>query len=289
MLESVGQWASTAIGSGAIYPLLFPIYLLLLATDRVAHALSSRPAWNNRDAAANIFITGGYLFGELLVGSFHVALFAGLHATLCLVDLGQGLVGWAIAFLLYDLAWYIDHRIGHRVGLFWAMHQTHHSSNEYNMTVASRGSWLDLTFLNRPAFLLLPLFGFTPVHFMAIKALTNIWGIAQHTQMVDRLGPLEGLIATPSNHRVHHGCDPKYLDRNYGEVLIVWDRLLGTYQREEEPPTYGVTERLESYNPAVIETEGWRWLARKMSRATGWRAKLACLYLPPGVEPSSNS
>ena len=104
-------------------------------------------------------------------------------------------------------------------------------------------------------------------------------------QMIDKAGLFEQFIATPSNHRVHHGCDPKYLDRNYGEVLIVWDRLFGTYQREEEPPTYGVTERLESCNPYVIETEGWRWLARKMARARGWRAKLSCLYLPPGVEP----
>lgn len=285
MLQDAGQWMSHALESGAVYPLLFPAYLLLIAADRLAHALSHRPPWNNRDAAANLFITGGYLVGELAVGSFQVALFALLHAALAIADLGSGLTGWVIAFLLYDLAWYVDHRLGHRVGLFWAMHQTHHSSNEYNMTVASRGSWLDLTLLNRPAFLLLPIVGFTPAHFMAIRALTNLWGIAQHTQMIDKAGLFEQFIATPSNHRVHHGCDPKYLDRNYGEVLIVWDRLFGTYQREEEPPTYGVTERLESCNPYVIETEGWRWLARKMARAKGWRAKFSCLYLPPGVEP----
>ena len=93
---------------------------------------------------------------------------------------------------------------------------------------------------------------------------------------------LDTLFATPSNHRVHHGSDPKYLDRNYGEVLIIWDRLFGTYQAEEDEPTYGVVDRLESYNPVTIELAGLRWFRQKWRNAAGWRQKLGCLWRPPG-------
>ena len=154
------------------------------------------------------------------------------------------------------------------------------------MTVASRGFLIDGTLLSRPTFYLLPLLGVSPYQFVVISIATNIWGIAQHTRLVGRLGWLDWLFATPSNHRVHHGSNDIYLDKNYGEVLMIWDHLFGTYQREEEEPTYGVTEPIDTYNPIAIEVAGLEWLWRKMKRATTWGDKLRCLVLPPGWEPT---
>ncbi len=223
---------------------------------------------------------------DVLTGALlPLAVLAFLFEHLSLFSLGQGGAGWLAAFLLYDLAWYADHRLSHRTGFFWAMHHVHHSSPEYNMTVASRGFLVDNTLLSRPTFFLLPLLGVSPLHFMVIQVCTNIWGIAQHTRLVGKLGWLDRLFATPSSHRVHHGCDEKYLDRNYGEVLMLWDRLFGTYQPEEEAPTYGVAVPIETCNPIRIELAGFQWLAEKWRRASSWGDKLSCLYRPPEWAP----
>lgn len=275
------------VESGDVYLLLLPIYVVLIAGDRLAHALRAKRPYNNRDAAANLFITGVYLAMDVVIGGIlPLAAVVLLYDHARLWTLGDSGLAWVVAFLLYDLTWYLDHRVAHRVGFFWAMHHVHHSSNEYNMTVASRGFILDNTLLSRPLFYVLPILGVSPLQFLAIKIVTNVWGIAQHTSMVGKLGWLDKILATPSNHRVHHGSDPKYLDRNYGEVLILWDHLFGSYQAEEETPTYGVTDKLESYNPVTIEIAGWRWLSQKMARLQGWD-KVRCLVMPPGWEPAS--
>jgi sterol desaturase/sphingolipid hydroxylase (fatty acid hydroxylase superfamily) len=189
--------------------------------------------------------------------------------------------GWILVFVLYDFTWYIDHYIAHRTGLFWALHSVHHSSKEYNTTVASRGSLLE-TFGARPLFYLLPIFGVSPIQFILIKLVTNVWGIAQHTRLVGKLGILDLIFATPSNHRVHHGSDVHYLDKNYGEVLILWDRLCGTFARETHEPNYGLTKNIETYNPLMIQVAGIRWLSAQIKTANKWQDKLAYLYQPPG-------
>jgi sterol desaturase/sphingolipid hydroxylase (fatty acid hydroxylase superfamily) len=154
------------------------------------------------------------------------------------------------------------------------------------MTVASRGFLVDTTLLSRPTFFLLPILGVGPFQFIVIAILTNIWGIAQHTRLIGKLGWLDWLIATPSNHRVHHGCDPQYIDRNYGEILMIWDRLLGTYEPEREEPTYGVVHPIDTTNPLLIEVAGLRWLAAKVRTCTSWRDKVRCFYRPPEWQPS---
>lgn len=278
----------TLIKSGNSYLFLLPIYGALLLGERIAHAvLRPQETWNNRESATNIFITVVFLMLNMLMGHLlPLALMAMLHASLGITALSFGLSGWIAAFLLYDLAWYIDHRVAHRVGFFWAMHHVHHSCPEYDMTVASRGFWLDASMLSRPTFYLLPIFGVSPLHFMVVSIVTNVWGIAQHTRMVGRLPVLDWLFSTPSNHRVHHGVEPQYLDRNYGEVLMIWDHLFGTYQPEEEEPTYGVTTPINTSNPIRIELAGLLWLHAKVSTAAGAKQKLLCLMKPPEWTPN---
>ena len=283
-------WSSfiQLVEHGEVYLVLLPAYVGLILGERVWQWAKGRHrGWNLADSGANVVITLGYLGLDVVLGGvLPLAVIAWLHAHLALFELGFGPAGWAAAFLMYDFIWYLDHRLSHRVGLFWAMHQVHHSSREFDMTVASRGFVLDNTLLPRPLFFLLPLFGFSPLHFLVVKILTSLWGIAQHTREVGKLGPLDALMATPSNHRVHHGSDPEYQDRNYGEVLMIWDHLFGTYQAEDHPPTYGVTEPLETHNPLKIELAGLGWLRQKWRRMPTLRDKVHCLWRPPGWEPS---
>ena len=289
----MAELADTFIGlieAGDTYLFLVPIYVLLLSGERLYDLVWTRRAWDNRDAAVNILIA--ILTLGLNVGLGHLvplALMAFIHADVAAWTLDSTAGGWVAAFVLYDLAWYVDHRIGHRVGLFWAMHQVHHSSEEYNMTVASRGFIVDITLLNRPAFYALPLLGVSPLQFITVSICTNIWGIAQHTRTVGRLKGLDWLLATPSNHRVHHGTEPKYIDRNYGEVLMVWDRMFGTYQREEEEPTYGVTQPIDTYHPVRVELAGFVRLREKIRRAQSLGEKFACLIKPPEWQPREPS
>jgi sterol desaturase/sphingolipid hydroxylase (fatty acid hydroxylase superfamily) len=287
MFETLTETFTALIVHGQTYLFLFPIYAVLLSGERIAHGLMAERPWDNRDAAANILITAGALGLSMMIGHIlPLTLMALLYDHLSVFAWGEGTLGWVGAFILYDLAWYVDHRIGHRAGFFWAMHHVHHSSIEYNMTVASRGFLVDTTLLSRPTFFLLPILGVGPFQFIVIAILTNIWGIAQHTRLIGKLGWLDWLIATPSNHRVHHGCDPQYIDRNYGEILMIWDRLLGTYEPEREEPTYGVVHPIDTTNPLLIEVAGLRWLAAKVRTCTSWRDKVRCFYRPPEWQPS---
>lgn len=185
-----------------------------------------------------------------------------------------------IAFLVHEQAYYWEHRLGHRVGLFWAFHQVHRSSNEFNYTVAARGCWFDgmmTTIFALPAALL----GVPPVVYFGVEIAKNMFGIFNHSRFVPKLGVLEEFVATPANHRVHHGAQAKYIDRNYSQVLIIWDRLFGTFQREEETPHFGLVKPLHEYNPVKTQLAGIAWLAARMKSADRSQDKLRYLWKPP--------
>lgn len=277
----VAQRFSTLVERGETYVFLLPIYVVMLTGERALHELRRRPKWDDRDGAANVTITVVSLLKDLWLGHLlPLAILAWLYGHARLFTLPAGGAGLLAAFVLYDLCWYVDHRIAHRTGLFWAFHQVHHSSREFNFTVASRGFLLD-SFATRPLFYLLPVLGVSPSQYISIQILTNIFGIFQHTRLIRRLGPIDGVLATPSNHRVHHGSNSKYLDRNYGEVLIVWDRLFGTFTREEEEPVFGLTKNIDTYNPISIEISGIRWLVDRMRSAKHLSDKIRYLWMPP--------
>ena len=291
MLDTLLAPIIMLVEGGSVYGYLLPIYVGLLSAERIAHALFERQVrWNNAEAASNIFLTVVFLGLGILIGHIlPLGLMVFIFENFRLFELGSGLMAWIGVFLLYDLAWYTDHRIAHRTGFFWAMHHVHHSCPEYNMTVASRGFLLDSTMLSRPTFYLLPVLGVAPDQYILMSIITNVWGIAQHTRMVGKLGVIDRLFATPSSHRVHHGSDTHYLDRNYGEVLMVWDHLFGTYTPEEEEPLYGVTVPIATANPIKIQAAGLQWFFGRYQRAHGWRERLRAIYKPPEWEPNTAS
>lgn len=189
---------------------------------------------------------------------------------------------WVALFFVDDLAYYVFHRVSHESRLFWNFHVVHHSSQHYNLSVAVRQSWFS-GMLHWVFYAPLMLLGFAPWMFATMHGFNLIYQFWIHTRFIDRLGWFEKVLNTPSHHRVHHGVNPQYLDKNYGGVLIVWDRLFGSFVGEEEQPTYGITKQLGSYNALWINTHGWFEMFRTMKERRGIAAKLRCIFASPDM------
>lgn len=194
---------------------------------------------------------------------------------------------WLAALLLFlgvDLCFYWHHRLAHEFSIGWATHVVHHQSEEFNLIVALRQSALE-HYLMAFCYLPLALFGFPPTWYVAMFAFNLIWQFWCHTRLVGKLGPLEWVFNTPSHHRVHHGRNPKYLDKNYAGTLIVWDRMFGTFQPEEEEPVYGITRPFQSWNPLWANLYYWVELAKEAYHAPFWWDKVRIWFMPLGWTP----
>ena len=201
-----------------------------------------------------------------------------------LFEIGYAWWAWPLCFVLDDLAYYAFHRSAHRVRWFWASHVIHHSSQHYNLSTALRQTWtgfLSLAFLFR-----LPLFliGFPPAMVFFVAALNLIYQFWIHTEVIGRCPRwVEAVMNTPSHHRVHHATNPRYLDKNYAGVFIVWDRMFGSFTPEldEDRPRYGLVKNLGSFNLLWAAFHEWIGIARDLWRAP-WRAKFGYAFGPPG-------
>ncbi len=195
------------------------------------------------------------------------------------------LLSWSAVFLLVDLAYYWSHRLSHRINLLWAGHVVHHSSEEYNLAVALRQSSLHGLF-TWVFYLPLALVGIPWEMYVACYALNLVYQFWIHTRAVGKLSrPAEWILNTPSHHRVHHGVNPKYLDRNHAGVFILWDRMFGTFQPEEDEPVYGITHPLLSWNPLWANVHVFWEVGRKVVGAESWRDRWMYLFGPPGWAP----
>ena len=191
---------------------------------------------------------------------------------------------WLLCFLGVDFFYYWFHRVSHESNLPWGAHIVHHSSEEYNLSVALRQGAFQ-SFWSFPFYLPLAWLGFPPIVFLACSSFDTLYQFWIHTRTIGRLGPLEWFMNTPSHHRVHHGCDAKYVDRNYAGTLIVWDRLFGSFQPEEEEPVYGITKPLASWNPVWANVHHYVDLARASREAPSWRDALQLWFRGPGWQP----
>jgi sterol desaturase/sphingolipid hydroxylase (fatty acid hydroxylase superfamily) len=224
---------------------------------------------------ANVAISG---FAKLL----SIPLFAWVYEHR-LLDLGQPSRWWSwlVLLLAEDCCYYWFHRLHHEVRALWAAHVNHHSSQYFNLSTALRQPLL--TPLTGPVFWTpLPLLGFPPWMVLTAQAWSLLYQFWLHTEAVDRLGPLEWVMNTPSHHRAHHGKNPRYLDRNHGGILIVWDRLFGTFEAESEHVVYGLTKDLDSFHPLAIGFHEVAAIAIDVRRAPGMFAKLRYVFARPG-------
>ena len=191
---------------------------------------------------------------------------------------------WVLVVLGVDLGYYWHHRFSHRVRIAWAGHQAHHSSELMNFGTALRqkwNPWFEFFF-----WLPLPLLGFAPWTLYVAFGFNLIFQFYVHTELVGKLPrPVELIFNTPSHHRVHHGSDPEYLDKNYGGILIVWDRLFGSFAEEKHRPTYGLTKQVDTYNLLKLQYGDYVQIARDVRGTDRWRHKLGYLFGPPGWEP----
>ncbi|MFZ4718892.1 MAG: sterol desaturase family protein [Ilumatobacteraceae bacterium] len=199
-------------------------------------------------------------------------------------DLGTGIVPWTAAMLWWDFAYYWNHRFQHEIRAMWAIHVVHHSSEHYNLSTALRqpvagafGVWVPYGLVSRV--------GVRPSIVETSRALNLIYQYWIHTDTIRTLGAGEEVLNTPSHHRVHHGSNQQYLDRNHAGILIVWDRLFGTFRREQpesDPVIYGLTRNIHTYNLWNVSTHEYRDMFRDVARSTTWRDRLGFVLRGPG-------
>jgi alkylglycerol monooxygenase len=256
------HFANGAQGAAVLF---LPLLALALAIELAASALWRRDGhYDRRDTVTNFALYLGNALTARVWGplAFFMYGLAYRHRLLDLPQLLSTLAGatvwlWGSLFLLDDLCYYWSHRAAHRLRVLWASHVVHHSSGRFNLSVATRHSWTggltDWVF-----WMPLALLGFSPLQIVGMQGLSLIWQFAVHTPYVRGLGPLEWVLNTPSHHRVHHGRNPEYLDRNFGGVLIVWDRLFGSFAAERAPVDFGTRlAPARPYNPLFIALHGW--------------------------------
>jgi sterol desaturase/sphingolipid hydroxylase (fatty acid hydroxylase superfamily) len=190
---------------------------------------------------------------------------------------------WVLLFFADDFSYYWFHRTSHHVNYFWASHVVHHSSQRYNLAAALRQTW---TGNATGAFLFwawMPLVGFHPIWILFMQQVSLIYQFWIHTETINKLPrPLEFVLNTPSHHRVHHGSDLKYLDKNHAGILIIWDRMFGSFQPEEERPVYGLTKNIESFNPALVAFKTWGDLFKKAIHSGSFSNAIKYFIKPPG-------
>ncbi|MCG8359854.1 MAG: sterol desaturase family protein [Kiloniellales bacterium] len=256
--------------------------LLLLEFTRLL--LKKALTWKVAGDTVTNFITYAAFIGLYygLAGTFTVATFYYFHEHFSLTQIPTTLGSVILCVVLADFVYYWEHRFMHKVGFGWATHTVHHSSPYFNISVAYRFGPLDGLV---PVFFHLPLAiaGFNPLVIFLAEAVVQLYQTALHTELVGKLPkPIEAVMNTPSHHRVHHGSNPQYLDKNYAGIFIVWDKLFGTFEEEREKVVYGIIDPIESVNPFVVFFHGFTRLAHQVTAAKGLGAKLGCLLRPPG-------
>ena len=244
-----------------------------------------RTGYQLKDARTSISMGLGSLVTTTVFKLMFFGLFVLLYERVAPYHLPTTWWAFLITVLAVDLAYYWQHRFVHRVRVGWAAHQAHHSSELMNFGTALRqkwNPWFDVFFL-----LPLPLLGMSPAWMYLGLGISLVYQFFVHTEMIDRLPrPIEYVFNTPSHHRVHHGSDPIYLDKNYAGILIIWDRMFGTFQPELHRPTYGLTYKVDTYNLIKLEYGHYADLFRDVRNATSWRVRLGYLFMPPGWQPA---
>ena len=267
----------------AILYYAIPGFVLLLSVEAWFSHRENKGLYETKDTWSSL----GLGIGNVLVGFVTKAAVFGLFIFLYrfrLFELDTNYWWyWVLLFFADDFSYYWFHRTAHSVNWFWASHVVHHSSQNYNLAAALRQTWtgnLSGSFL---FWAWMPLMGFHPIWILFMQQISLIYQFWIHTETVRRLPKfIEYIFNTPSHHRVHHGSDVKYLDKNHGGILIIWDRMFGTFQPEEERPRYGLTTNIDSFNPFVIALTTWAQLLRKAKNAGSIKQGLSYFIKPPG-------
>jgi sterol desaturase/sphingolipid hydroxylase (fatty acid hydroxylase superfamily) len=260
-----------------------PFFLVTMALEAWAltrPSRGSRRGYEPRDTAASL--TMGVINFVLLLATkgVHLAFFTALYQHRLFTI---PITAWSVPLLIVceDFCYYWFHRCHHEVRFLWAAHVNHHSSTRYNLSTALRQSWA--TPFTGPIFWApLPLLGFDPLAIAVAQSFSLLYQYWLHTELIGSMGLFERVFNTPSHHRVHHGKNARYLDRNHGGILIVWDRLFGTFEPEIEPVRYGLTADIHTFHPLRVATHEWVAMIRDARAAKSARGFFGALFAPPG-------
>jgi alkylglycerol monooxygenase len=264
-----------------------PVFFLLIGVELLVAKLHRQEAYRVGDAVSNI--SCGIV--QQVIGIFLRVLTLGayvyLYKTCRIFDIPNTWWSYILLFLLIDLLYYWFHRYSHEISIFWGTHVVHHQSEDYNLSVALRQSAFQVLISNA-FYMPLALLGFEPLIFVLLNTIQTLYQFWIHTEAIKKMPAwFEYIFNTPSHHRVHHGRNPKYIDKNHGGTLIIFDRLFGTFQPEEEEVVYGVTKPLNTWSPIWANIDYYKDLANAVQSAPTWGDKLRMLYKNPGWQPDS--
>src|SRR5260221_8358081 len=265
-----------------------PLYLIVIGLELLLSHLRRQQSYTWKDTIQNIYLmvlNGGL---DLVFRVIYIGIILSFFYDHRIANSIQNtLLYWFTLLVFEDFMYYWLHRVDHSCRVFWATHVTHHSSSKFNLTVGFRSSVMEPLY-RFIYFIPIALCGFRPIDIAFIYAATQIWGILVHTEKINKLGWLEYILVTPSHHRVHHGSNPKYLDKNMGMFLIIWDQLFGTFQpelgpEEYQPTKYGLTKPMEKAGPVDIVLHEWQAIGKDVARHDiGWKEKWNYVFGPPG-------
>ncbi|HEY5825648.1 MAG TPA: sterol desaturase family protein [Cyclobacteriaceae bacterium] len=264
--------------------LSIPIFFLLIGIELVVERLSHRQLYRFPDAIANLSCGITSQVSGLFLRVFGIGVYEILYSNFAFFQLEKNWIYWVSLFFLVDLAYYWAHRMSHEINLFWGGHVVHHQSEDYNLSVALRQSSFQVVWtfaFNLP----LALMGFDTLDFALMSALNTLYQFWIHTEAINKMGWFEYIFNTPSHHRVHHGRNPKYIDKNHAGTLIIWDRMFGTFQKEEEKPTYGITKPINSWNALWANFSHYDTMATELKMIPKWNDKIKYLFKKPGWLP----
>ena len=265
--------------------LFLPLFLVALVVEIIIDRRKNLELFDNKDTTASLWMTFFVVLVDILPKLGALVAFYFLHSISPLADIVQRQWwAWVLLFFLDDLTYYVMHRSNHEVRLLWAGHVSHHSAIKMNFATALRQGVTER--VHKYLFWLpLPLLGFDPLMVFTMMSLNLFYQFWLHTELIDRLPTwFENVFNTPSHHRVHHASNIRYLDCNHAGVLIIWDKLFGTFsgEVESEPPVYGLTKNIESYNPIHVATHEYSAMAADIKRASRWTDKLRYVFKAPG-------
>jgi sterol desaturase/sphingolipid hydroxylase (fatty acid hydroxylase superfamily) len=266
-----------------VVDLAVPFFILAVILEMVWAKFRAPEKYEPRDTLTSLLFGLGSSVTGLIVGSSLAAIALWCYQSR-LVSVPWTWWAWILCFVLDDLAYYAFHRAAHRIRWFWASHVNHHSSQHYNLSTALRQTWTGFFAFSFIFRLPLALIGFHPAMILFVGGVNLIYQFWIHTEVIGRMpGWFEAVMNTPSHHRVHHATNPRYLDRNYAGVFIIWDRMFGTFEQEvdDEAIRYGIVRQLGTFNLLWSVFHEWIGIAQDVWRAP-WRHKLSYLWREPG-------
>ncbi len=265
--------------------LAIPMYFLLMGIELIYEKISNRKTYRLNDAITNISTGTLQQLTNTFVAIIRIGIYTFIYEQWALFKLEQNWVTFIVAMILFDFFYYWEHRMAHTISLFWGGHVVHHQSEDFNLSVALRQTSTGFIW-GFPFYLPMALMGFHPVQFVLVGGLNLLYQFWIHTEHINKLPRwFEFVFNTPSHHRVHHGRDPKYIDKNYAGVLIIWDRIFGTFTKEEERPNYGITKPLKSWNPVYANFAHYIDLFKTTKKSRSLGDTLKILFKRPGWFP----